>query len=70
MDGQMMIEGLPTGIRFPDGGEEEKKYGIDPRLLSWIKNNVEGCPQTLEEFAGITRLDRWKVNRSRSTKGY
>ncbi len=70
MDERPMIEGLPTGIRFPDGKEEEKKYEIDPRLLVWIKNNVEGCPQTLEEFAGITRLDRWKVNRSRSTKGY
>lgn len=55
-----------------DSGNTEKEpgYGIDPRLLVWIKNNVEGCPQTLEDFARITRLDRWKVNRSRSTKGY
>lgn len=49
---------------------EKKTYGIDPRLLVWVKNNVEGCPQTLEEFARITRLDRWKVNRSKSTRGY
>ncbi len=78
-----MIKGKPTGICFPgnaeekpgysnDSGNAEKEpgYGIDPRLLVWIKNNVEGCPQTLEDFARITRLDRWKVNRSRSTKGY
>lgn len=70
MDARSMIEGLPTGICFPNGGKDEKTYGIDPRLLTWIKNNVEGCPRTLEEFAGITRLDRWKVNRSRSTNGY
>ncbi len=50
--------------------KEESLYGIDPRLLVWIKNNVEGCPKTLEEFARITRLDRWKTNRSKSTKGY
>ena len=70
MEEQFMIKGMPTGIRFPEDAEEKKEYGIDPRLLVWIKNNVEGCPQTLEEFAGITRLDRWKVNRSRSTRGY
>ncbi len=70
MEEQFMIKGMPTGIRFPEDAEEKKEYGIDPRLLVWIKNNVEGCPQTLGEFAGITRLDRWKVNRSRSTRGY
>lgn len=67
MEEQFMIKGMPTGIRFL---EEKKEYGIDPRLLVWVKNNVEGCPQTLEEFARITRLDRWKVNRSKSTRGY
>lgn len=70
MEERFMVKGMPTGIRFPGGAEENREYGIDPRLLVWIKNNVEGCPQTLEEFARITRLDRWKVNRSRSTKGY
>ncbi len=67
---QYRIEGMPTGIRFPGEPKEQKTYGIDPRLLVWVKNNVEGCPQTLEEFARITRLDRWQVNRSKSTKGY
>lgn len=67
---QYIIEGMPKGIRFPGEPEEQKTYGIDPRLLVWIKNNMEGCPQTLEEFARITRLDRWQVNRSKSTKGY
>lgn len=70
MDEQYRIQGLPTGIRFPGGPQEERAYGIDPRLLTWVKNNVEGCPQTLEEFAQITQIDRWKVNRSKSTKGY
>lgn len=70
MEIQNMIKGQPEEVRFPDSPKQERTYGIDPRLLVWVKNNVEGCPQTLGEFAGITRLDRWKVNRSRSTKGY
>lgn len=68
MEEQTMIKGMPTEIRFP--GSQEKKYTIDPRLLVWIKNNLERCPQTLDDFARITRLDRWKVNRSKSTDGY
>ena len=42
MEEQFMIKGMPTGIRFPEDAEEKKEYGIDPRLLVWIKNNVEG----------------------------
>ncbi len=70
MDEQHLMKGIPTEIRFPGGFEEQKEYGIDPRLLTWIKNNLERCPQTLDDFARITRLDRWKVNRSKSTSGY
>ncbi len=70
MEVQYWIKGRPTGIQFPENSDGEKKYKIDPRLLVWIKNNLERCPQTLDDFARITRLDRWKVNRSRSTDGY
>ncbi len=70
MDVQFMNESRSAGVRFPDSKEQEQTYGIDPRLLVWVKNNVEGCPQTLGEFADIISLDRWKVNRSKSTKGY
>ena len=73
MEEQDRIKGRPSRLRFPDGPvaeKEENLYYIDPRLLAWVKNNVESCPQTLEEFAKITRLDRWQVNRSKSTTGY
>lgn len=48
----------------------DKRYGIDPRLLSWIRKSANGCPQTLEELAAITVLDSKAVNYSRSTSGY
>ena len=48
----------------------DKAYKVDPRLLTWIKNNMQGCPQTPGDLLKIQRLDRWKVNRSQSTDGY
>ena len=48
----------------------DKEYKVDPRLLTWIKNNMQGCPQTPGDLLRIKRLDRWKVNRSQSTDGY
>lgn len=47
-----------------------KEYKVDPRLLTWIKNNMQGCPQTPSDLLKIKRLDRWKTNRSTSTEGY
>ena len=39
----------------------DKEYKVDPRLLTWIKNNMQGCPQTPGDLLRIKRLDRWKV---------
>ncbi len=46
------------------------EYKIDPRLLSWIKKNMGGCPQVPDDLRKITKLDSDKVNRSSSTEGY
>lgn len=47
-----------------------QEYKVDPRLLTWIKSNYQGCPQTPGDLLKIKRLDRWKVNRSSSVEGY
>lgn len=48
----------------------KQEYKIDPRLLGWIKKNMQGCPQTPSDLAKIKKLDSDKVNRSQSTEGY
>lgn len=39
-----------------------KQYGIDPRLVTWIRNNMGHDPQTFSDLAKIKRLDSRKRN--------
>lgn len=47
-----------------------QEYHADRRLITWIKNNMGGCPQTPGDLLKITELDSGRVNRSTSTDGY
>lgn len=46
------------------------EYHADRRLITWIKNNMGGCPQTPGDLLKIRELDSGRVNRSTSTDGY
>ena len=48
----------------------KQEYRVDPRLLGWIKKNMQGCPQIPSDLMKIKKLDSDKVNRSQSTEGY